>query len=98
MGSPCELSRRRRGRCSGFGAAGADASDAFAAGFGAADFAADGLGVLSGVAFFAVSFVGASFGVDLRASRTLRRLAGPRTGARNTKTHPTLATGLPPIN
>jgi hypothetical protein len=33
----------------------------------------------------------------LRASRTARRLAGPRTGARSTNTQPTCGTGLPPI-
>jgi len=31
-------------------------------------------------------------------SRTARRLTGPRTGARGTKTQPTWGTGLPPMS
>src|SRR5205823_10295198 len=91
IGSPCAVERRRRARGSVAAAgAGAGASDAFAAGF-AAGFAADfaGFGVLRGVAF-AACFLG-----EVRASRTDRRLAGPRTGARSTNDQPTVGTGFP---
>src|SRR5205814_2088279 len=94
MGSSCAVERRRGCRGSealAGGAGGAGASEALCT-----DFAA-GLGVLSGAGFaFAGSFAAAAEAVVdfagavvFRASRTERRLVGPRTGARRTKTQPT---------
>ena len=79
----------------------AEAAGAFLAAFGGLAAAADFLPAF--VAFVAAGGANGASGVALRfvvlrASRIERRLAGPRTGARNTKIHPTLATGLPPIN
>src|SRR5690242_7423221 len=87
MGSPCALdARRRRVRGSaGFagGPAGAGASAAF-------DALAAGFGVFNGAVAFCLA---GSFGAaGLRASRTERRLVGPRTGVRSTNTHPTFGT------
>src|SRR5436853_2297325 len=81
------VGRRRRGRASVDFSTGAGCSAALVAGFDAV------LDTLGGAVFLTGPFL-----VSFRASRTDRRLAGPRTGARSTKTHPTFGTGLPPIS
>src|SRR5436190_19928473 len=95
MGSALEFGRRRRERDSAVATGVATvggSTGALAAAFLTAFL------TFGGAVFLTGPLRASAFRVSLRASRTERRLVGPRTGARRTNTQPTFGTGFPPIS